>query len=133
MKTDIEPKIGNWLLVMGPRAIVPTLLMMTARLAEAGPVRVVDGGNHYNVYPGARAARGRPETLERIWVSRAFSCHQVLTMLESMPAGPVPFVVLDLLRTFYDESVWPGERKRLLRQCLRHLDRPTLKTISLQT
>ncbi len=142
MNTDIELKTGNWLLVMGPRKIVPTLLTMTARLAEAGAsaaraaetadgglrpprpaVRVVDGGNLYNVYPVARAARGRTEVLERISVSRAFSCYQVLTMLESMPAEPVPFVVLDLLRTFYDQSVWAAERKRLLRKCLTHLDR----------
>ena len=71
--------------------------------------------------------------LDRISVSRAFSCYQVLTMLvERLPAGPVPFVMLDLLRTFYDQGVWRGDRKRLLRQCLRHLDRLALKPISLQ-
>ena len=123
MNTDIELKTGNWLLVMGPRKIVPTLLTMTARLAEAGPVRVVDGGNLYNVYPVARAARGRTEVLERISVSRAFSCYQVLTMLENMPAEPVPFVILDLLKMFYDPFVWTEDRKRLLRKCLTHLDK----------
>jgi hypothetical protein len=40
--------------------------------------------------------------------------------------------MLDLLRTFYDQGVWGGDRKRLLRQCLRHLDRLALKPISLQ-
>jgi hypothetical protein len=43
--TDIEPKLGNWLLVVGPRAIGQTLLTLTARLAKARLVRVVDGGN----------------------------------------------------------------------------------------
>ena len=123
MKTDIELQTGNWLLVVGPRAICPTLLALTARLAEAGPVRVVDGGNHYNVYPVARAVRGRPEVLERIRVSRAFTCYQVLSLLESTPAIQMPFVVLDLLSTFYDESVQIGERKRLLRACITHLER----------
>jgi len=123
METNIELRTGNWLLVVGPRAICPTLLALTARLAEVGPVRVVDGGNHYNVYPVARAARGQPEVLERIRVSRAFTCHQMLALLESLPAGPVPFVVLDLLGTFYDENVRAGERKRLLGQCLAHLNR----------
>lgn len=66
MKTDIELRTGNWLLVVGPRIICPPMLMMTANLAEAGPVRVVDDGNHYNGYPVARAARGRQEVLERI-------------------------------------------------------------------
>jgi len=131
MITNIEPqgiaqitvRTGNWLLVVGPRAICPTLLALTARLAELGPVRVVDCGNRYNVYPVARAARGRPEVLERIRVSRAFTCYQVLTLLESTPAIQVPLVVLDLLSTFYDESVQIRERKRLLRACVMHLER----------
>jgi hypothetical protein len=61
--------------------------------------------------------------LNRITVSRAFTCYQVLSLLESMPATQSPFVVLDLLSTFYDESVQTGERKRLLRSCLAHLER----------
>lgn len=32
-------------------------------------------------------------------------------------------MVLDLLNTFYDESVQVGERKRLLCSCLPHLER----------
>jgi hypothetical protein len=131
MNTNIEPqsteqiavRTGNWLLVVGPRAICPTLLALTARLAEAGPVRVVDGGNRFNVYTVARAARGRSEVLNRITVSRAFTCYQALSLLESTPAIQAPFVVLDLLNTFYDENVQAGERKRLLGQCLTNLDR----------
>ena len=78
MNTNNELRTGNWLLVVGSRAICPTLLALTARLAEAGPVRVVDGGNQYNVYPVMRAARGRLEVRERIRVSRAFTCYQML-------------------------------------------------------
>jgi hypothetical protein len=44
MNTDIELAAGNWLLVLGPRSICPTLLMMIARLPEEEPVWVVDGG-----------------------------------------------------------------------------------------
>jgi hypothetical protein len=135
-----EPEItnGSWRLVVGPRTYLPSLLRLTARLAESGPVRVVDGGNVYNVYPVARAVRGQPEVLERIRLSRAFSCYQMLAMLENLwfepartgPAHGPPvfggigkFVILDFLRSFYDESVQTGERKRLLRQCLGHLER----------
>jgi hypothetical protein len=123
MEMKIDLKTGNWLLVVGSRAISPTLLALVARLAETGPVRVVDGGNRFNAYTVARAARGRPEVLNRITVSRAFTCYQVLSLLESTPAIPAPFVVLDFLCTFYDESVQIGERKRLLRDCMRHLER----------
>ena len=86
-------------------------------------IRVLDGGNRFNAYTVARQARGRPEVLERITVSRAFTCYQVLSLLESTPAAPLPFVVLDLLATFYDESVRAAERRRLLQACLTHLQR----------
>jgi hypothetical protein len=100
-----------------------TMLSAIARLGERGDLRVLDGGNRFNAYPVARAARGRPEVLNCITVSRAFTCYQVLSLLESTPAVRIPFVVLDMLNTFYDESVQVGERKRLLRTCITHLKR----------
>lgn len=123
MITSIEPKTGSWLLLVGPRSINPTLLAAIARLAGSGPVRVLDGGNRFNAYTVARAARGRAEALEQITISRAFTCYQALSLLESTPTAPAPLVVLDLLNTFYDESVQVGERRRLLRACIAHLER----------
>ena len=149
MITSIEPKFGTWnadilkaafhtdsgidgplqaepngfILLVGPRSLNTTMLTAIARLGEGAPVRVLDGGNRFNAYTLARMARGRPQVLERITVSRAFTCYQVLSLLESTPATPSPFVVLDLLNTFYDESVQAGERKRLLRACLTQLKR----------
>jgi len=123
MITSIEPKSGSWLLLVGPRSLNTTMLAAIARLGERGPVRILDGGNRFNAYKVARAARGRPEVLNRITISRAFTCYQVLSLLESTPAIQVPFVVLDMLSTFYDESVQLGERKRLLRSCISHLER----------
>ena len=123
MITSIEPKAGRWLLLFGPRSMNATLLTAIARLGERGALRVLDGGNRFNAYLVARAARGRPEVMNRITVSRAFTCYQVLSLLESTPAIQVPFVVLDMLSTFYDESVQVGERKRLLRSCITHLKR----------
>jgi hypothetical protein len=123
MITDLEPKIGTLILLVGPRSINPTMLTAVARLGERGALRVLDGGNRFDAYAVARAARGRPEVLERITISRAFTCYQVLSLLENTPDIPVPFVVLDLLRTFYDESVRAGERKRLVRDCILQLER----------
>jgi hypothetical protein len=99
------------------------MLCAIARLGERGEVRVLDGGNRFNAYIVARAASGRPEVLNRITVSRAFTCYQVHSLLESTPAVSVPFVVLDLLNTFYDESVGATERKRLLGACIVQLER----------
>ena len=123
MITSIEPKAGSWVLLVGPRNMNSTMLNAIARLGEGGFLRVLDGGNRFNAYKVARAARGRPDVMNRITVSRAFTCYQVLSLLESTPAIRVPFVVLDMLSTFYDESVQVGERKRLLRACIMHLER----------
>jgi hypothetical protein len=123
MITSIEPKTGGWILLVGPRNLNATMLNAIARLGEGGAVRILDGGNRFNAYMVARAARGQQDVLNRITVSRAFTCYQVLSLLESTKAIPVPFIVLDLLSTFYDESVQAGERKRLLQACTLHLER----------
>ena len=123
MITSIEPKAGSWILLVGPRSLNSSMLTAIACLGERCSLRVLDGGNRFNAYTVARAARGRRDILEHITVSRAFTCYQVLSLLESTPSTQAPFVVLDLLNTFYDESVQIGERKRLLRSCLAHLER----------
>jgi hypothetical protein len=121
--TSLEPKTGSFILLVGPRSLNATLLELIARLGERLPVRVLDGGNRFNAYAVARQAAGRPEVLERITVSRVFTCYQVLSLLESTPATACPFIILDLLNTFYDESVHAGERKRLLHGCIAALHR----------
>jgi hypothetical protein len=123
MKTDIVPKVGKYILLVGPRSLNVTMLKSIACLGEHGALRVLDGGNRFNAYTVARAVRGKADVLDRITVSRAFTCYQVRSLLESTLATPIPFVVLDLLNTFYDESVQVGERKRLLRACTMHLER----------
>jgi hypothetical protein len=119
--TDIRP--GRWTLLVLSREMRTPLLTGIARLAERGPLTVLDGGNRFNAYTVARAARGRTELLERITLSRAFTCYQMLTLLETTPALPIPILALDLLNTFYDESVRVNERRRLLGSCITHLDR----------
>ena len=128
MNTSLQPRIleptaGSWTLLVGHRRLNPGLLAAIARLGEHTPVRVLDGGNRFNAYIVARVARGKPDTLDRITVSRAFTCYQAFSLLESTPASPYPFIVLDMLNTFYDESVQPPERMRLLGACITHLER----------
>jgi len=120
---SIKPITGSWILLVGPRSLNASLLTAIAHIGERTPVRILDGGNRFNAYKVARAAGGRPETLERITVSRAFTCYQAHSLLESTPPSQFPFIILDLLNTFYDESVQAGERKRLLKICISHLER----------
>jgi hypothetical protein len=103
------------------------LFDLAAALALRGPLRVLDCGNLFNVYPVAQAVRrhtpGVQAVLERIFVSRAFTCYQVGAMLFQSAALSTPFLVLDLLASFQDESVLLNERQRLLVACLPHLQR----------
>ncbi len=103
------------------------MLELAARLALSGELRVLDGGNRFNVYPVARTIRRySPEltaALARIRLARAFTCYQAAAMLAEMPAEPRPLLVIDLLATFYDESVNLNESRRLLAGCIPHLQR----------
>jgi hypothetical protein len=132
------------------------MLELAARLACRGPVSVLDGGDRFQAHMVARSIRrylpsgaGLTAALERTLLARAFTCYQMLTLLdeypdvpgrpsteEALPApGPEaealppacpllpPTLVLDLLATFYDENVSLIESRRLLELCIKHLNR----------
>jgi hypothetical protein len=63
------------------------------------------------------------DILDRIHLSRAFTCFQLAELIENAPAGPEPLFILDLLATFYDESVPLRDSERLLATTLTHLRR----------
>jgi hypothetical protein len=121
------PASGSLALVIGPHAALARMLDLAARLALSGPLCVFDCGNLFNVYPVARAIRARSaalsEALGRIRLARAFTCYQVLALLEESLADSVPTLALDLLATFYDEDVKLPESRRLLARCLEALRR----------
>ena len=118
---------GPYGVVSAPRSAMRLLLGLAARLALAGAVRVLDCGNCFNVYTVTQALHQHTmdttTALQRISVARAFTCYQVTTLLESTPQDSTPTLVLDLLATFHDESVSPGERRRLLERNVRALRR----------
>ena len=130
MNTLSFPLSNQLVVVVAPHAAMPMMVEMAARLALNGSVRVLDGGNRFNVYPVAQAVRRLTprleETLSRISLSRAFTCYQVLTLLEETPARSVPTLVLDILSTFLDENVTLEESQRLLKISIRHLARLSL-------
>ncbi|HEY5668825.1 MAG TPA: hypothetical protein VIS10_02430 [Anaerolineales bacterium] len=120
-----EPLSGKITLAIVPRRAIRPLLGLAARLAQRAPLLVLDGGNCFNAYVVALALRQQTTdvtaALERIRVSRAFTCYQMVTLLEETPATPVATLVLDFLATFRDENVPQGERLRLIRICLERL------------
>jgi len=100
-------------------------LQFIAELAQTGPVRVLDGGNRFDVLTLNRELRRRDlllyTALERIQVARAFTCYQMATLLEEPAPQGIPTLVLNLLSTFQDENASLTERLRLLDICLHAL------------
>jgi len=115
-------------LLWGARAPTRTLLALLTYVAAQGePVRVFDGGNCFDGYFVARLARRfQPDpyaVLERIRLSRAFTCFQLAELIENSPGDRSPLFLLNLLDTFYDESVPLRDVERLLATSLTHLKR----------
>jgi len=120
-----------------PEAAGGPVVELIAHLALHNPVTILDGGNCFPAYRLLRRLRGRtgdPQpAMQRVFVRRAFTCHQVLAMLEGTPSQPQPHIVLDFLTTFYDEQVPENETRRLFNACLRQLERLALSAPLLVT
>mgnify|MGYP003618286544 FL=1 len=104
-----------------------TMLSLVVALALNGPVLALDANNQFDAYRVARLLRRQTADLDRVleWVrvARAFTSYQVVALFEQLPAAAIPHVVFDLTATFYDESVAPGESRRLLGVVLAHVRR----------
>lgn len=114
-------------LFLAPRAFLKqTIPGLIARMVVTTPVKILDGGNTINVHQLARQIRLHTgklfQALDRIHLSRAFTCYQMAALLCESTSGTFPIVVLELLATFYDESVSLSERTRLLDQSLREIE-----------
>jgi hypothetical protein len=124
--TDIDSN-PLFLVIAPDEEVAGILLSLAAKLAVNGPVEVLDGGNCFNAYQVAREIRRQSPhlkiALDRIRISRAFTCYQMLALLEREPASRAPKLALDLLATFYDENLPVAESSRLLQICIGHLKR----------
>jgi hypothetical protein len=109
------------------RSIEPVTQEVMSELAVRGPLTVLDGGNRFPAYHLIRLIRSRvpdPSTaLQHTFLRRVFTCYQMLALLEGTPALPQPYILLDLLATFYDEQISIQEVRRLLDGCLREVER----------
>ncbi len=118
----------NQLVVLAlPRRAMKDLFTLAADSAVQGPLRVIDGGNLFNVLNLNRMIRRRTagveKVLRRVHISRAFTCFQMESMLHDLPTPLNPLLVIDLLNTFYDQSVSDQTSQRLLANCIGHLNR----------
>ena len=125
LETLLQPRLA---LLWGADPPTQALLVNLTLLAANGhTIRIFDGGNRFDGYFVARLARrlsSNPrELLERIHLSRAFTCFQLAQLIENAPGSAEPLFVLDLLTTFYDESVPLRDSERLLGTTITHLKR----------
>jgi hypothetical protein len=129
MSTNIipHPVSGQILLLISPISTLNTLFDLIARLALQNNLYILDGGNAFQGYTLASALRRRTpdiaSPMQRVLLSRAFTCYQMSVLLSESHFDPYPIVVLDFLSTFYDQSVRATERHRLLISCIHHLQR----------
>ena len=99
--------------------------------ARSTPVLVVDAANRFDPYGLVREARdlglARQVVLARVRVARAFTCHQLVRLVEDiLPPALEPGCLVLLLgpvSLFYDEQVPLAERRRLFRDLTQLLGR----------
>lgn len=127
MDAIILPNANEFYLVVGRRAAAGRLIELAARLALRGPLLVLDCGNRANPQTLARELRRRTNdpvgALRNVVSARAFTCYQVVTLLDQTAGRPIqqPVLIFDLLATFYDESVSYREGRRLLEHSIQQI------------
>ena len=118
---------GRMVVFCGRHAAREQATAAIAGLALQGHVTVLDNGNRFQPYRVAHLLRKETikveEAAQRLIVRRAFTCYQTAALLENTPSLSQPYVILDLLASFYDEGIKPRECARLLDACLRQLER----------
>ncbi len=135
---------GRWPLAPSPTNLLPPLPLQPGRgvllwgeplrrlaggavawgVARGGRVLVVDAANRFDPYGLVREGRARGlaprEVLSRVQVARAFTCHQLVRLLQeelSRQLAPGSLVlILGPVNLFYDEQVPLKERRRLFKK-----------------
>lgn len=132
-------RTGKLIVIYGPEAACQESMTLIAELGLRGPVTILDGGNRYK--PNQLAVLLGRKTLDittaanHLFSRRAFTCYEMNTLLWSTPHLQQPYVILDLLHTFYDDHTPGYEVLRLLKSCLSQIHRlqlsaPVVVTLS---
>ena len=130
---DILPVLckNSLIVVSSHNAASDEIAALSAELALRGSVTVLDGGNCFPFYRFARLIRSQSYegavAVKRLFIRRAFTCYQMLELLSSAPALDYPYLILNLLATFYDEQIPEREIRRLLDACLVEVNRLSMR------
>jgi hypothetical protein len=103
---------------------------LIAKMALRGPLTIIAGSEWIPAYKVARLLRHKTkavkQTLDRVHLTRAFTCYQLLDLIETTRPIPEPLFVLDFLHTFHSPDIPLNVRLRVLRQCTQNLQRLSL-------
>ena len=120
-------RTGKLIVIHGPEAACQESMTLIAELGLRGPVTILDGGNRYKPNKVAillgRKTMDITPAANRLFSRRAFTCYEMNTLLWTTPHLQQPYVILDLLNTFYDDRTPVYEVCRLLKSCLGQINR----------
>lgn len=111
---------ANILLITGPRGpLQQHMYHLIVQSALAGPVKLLVGANrydHYGINYAVARLTGDYEAVlsENIRLSRAETCYQMVELLTQTEADEACTLLMDPLKTFYDEGVPEREVHQLL-------------------
>jgi hypothetical protein len=123
MNDEYSIDVCNWNLIVCPRERRSMPMNYLMGMVRMGPVRVIDGSGWMDAAMIGRITNHDAELIKRVSLTRVANPSQMVTALAEMPAIRVRFLVLDMLAPFADETMAAGQRKMLLLDCLRHLER----------
>ena len=121
-------KSGMSILFFGEAMSRLSAYLMGQLAAQGRPITLIDAANSFDPYLIARISRHRKSDprilLERIRLSRVFTCHQLVTLLcETLPqlSQSGPLFINGPCNLFYDEQVPLKERKLLFERVAQSL------------
>jgi hypothetical protein len=119
---------GKSILFFGEAMSRLAAYLMGQLVVQDRPIRLIDAAQAFDPYLIARIGRYRDMEprmlLERIHLSRTFTCHQLATLFcETLPGSSRsdPIFVLGPCALFYDEQVDLNERRLLFRRVARSM------------
>ena len=126
LTVDLTNRRGLTLILTRDRAH-QSKTSLIASLILSGPLFVLSGDEWLPSYTLPRLIRERTtdvkRIMDRLYTSRASTCHRLFDSLANIPSKGEPILVLDFLHTFYDEDVPLRVRLFRLRDCCRELKR----------
>jgi hypothetical protein len=134
MITLLQPKPGGWLLLVGPPSKNSTALSAIVQLTQKGPLRIVDCAGYFQEeFPVQRKPPHDGASKSQLTIVQAATCEQVFEVLKSMRPNPTEFVVLDMFRPFFTSRGDAQDYKRVLKACIKQLDRLAKKASGIVT